>query len=47
MRRRSRERQRLALLIEDLRAVTRANMEDEINSFAEALNADLVLPEDF
>ena len=34
-------------LIEDLRAVTRANMEDEIKSFAEALNADLVLPEDF
>jgi len=34
-------------LIEDLRALTRANMEQEIDSFAEALDADLVLPEDF
>jgi hypothetical protein len=34
-------------LIEDLRALTRANMEQEIDTFAEALSADLVLPEDF
>jgi hypothetical protein len=34
-------------LIEDLRALTRSNMEQEIDSFVEALTADLVLPEDF
>jgi len=34
-------------LIEDLRALTRSNMEQEIDSFTEALAADLVLPEDF
>lgn len=34
-------------LIEDLRSLTRANMEQEIDSFTEALQADLVLPEDF
>ena len=34
-------------LIEDLRGLTRANMEQEIDSFAEALAAGLVLPEDF
>ena len=34
-------------LIEDLRTLTRANMEQEIDSFTEALDAGLVLPEDF
>ena len=34
-------------LVEDLRALTRSNMEQEIDSFSEALAADLVLPEDF
>jgi hypothetical protein len=34
-------------LLEDLRALTRSNMEQEIASFTEALDADLVLPEDF
>jgi len=34
-------------LIEDLRALTRANMEDEADRFAAALASDSVLPEDF
>jgi hypothetical protein len=34
-------------LIEDLRALTRANMEDEADRFAAALSADSILPEDF
>ena len=34
-------------LIEDLRALTRANMEEEADRFALALANDSVLPEDF
>jgi hypothetical protein len=34
-------------LIEDLRALTRANMEDEADRFAVALASDIILPEDF
>src|SRR5262245_53685910 len=34
-------------LIEDLRAITQANMEEEIEAFAGALAADNILPEDF
>ena len=34
-------------LIEDLRALTRANMEDETERFATALATDCILPEDF
>jgi RNase P subunit RPR2 len=34
-------------LIEDLRALTRANMEDEAERFAMALASDSILPEDF
>jgi hypothetical protein len=34
-------------LIEDLRALTRANMEDEADRFAAALSSDSILPEDF
>jgi hypothetical protein len=34
-------------LIEDLRALTRANMEDEAERFAAALASDSILPEDF
>src|SRR5262245_24384127 len=34
-------------LVEDLRALTRANMEEEIASFTAAIADDLVLPEDF
>jgi hypothetical protein len=34
-------------LIEDLRALTRANMEDEADRFATALASDCILPEDF
>ncbi len=34
-------------LIEDLRALTRSNMEQEIESFAAALSHDRILPEDF
>jgi hypothetical protein len=34
-------------LINDLRSVTRANMEEEIRSFTEALVGDRILPEDF
>jgi hypothetical protein len=34
-------------LLRDLKRLTRANMEDEIERFAGALSADLILPEDF
>jgi RNase P subunit RPR2 len=34
-------------LFEDLRAVTRANMEEEADRFAAALATDSILPEDF
>jgi hypothetical protein len=34
-------------LIRDLKRLTRANMEEEIDRFASALSADLILPEDF
>jgi hypothetical protein len=34
-------------LLEDLRALTRSNMEQEIESFAAALCHDRILPEDF
>jgi hypothetical protein len=34
-------------LIEDLRTLTRSNMEDEANRFAAALATDTILPEDF
>ena len=34
-------------LIEDLRSLTRANMEDEASRFAEALSSNSILPEDF
>lgn len=34
-------------LLEDLRLVARANREEEIERFAAALRADLILPEDF
>jgi hypothetical protein len=34
-------------LIRDLKRLTRANMEDEIDRFSSALSADLILPEDF
>ena len=34
-------------LLEDLRALTRSNMEDEAERFAVALATDSVLPEDF
>ena len=34
-------------LIEDLRALTRANMEEEADCFAAALASDSILPEDF
>jgi hypothetical protein len=34
-------------LIEDLRALIRANMEDEAERFAAALATDSILPEDF
>jgi hypothetical protein len=34
-------------LMEDLHALVRANMEEEIERFSRALNADHVLPEDF
>lgn len=35
------------LLVEDLRALTRSNMEDEANRFAAALATGCILPEDF
>ena len=34
-------------LIEDLRSLTRANMEEEADRFATALASDTILPEDF
>lgn len=34
-------------LVEDLRTMTRANMEEEADSLAEALATDSILPEDF
>jgi hypothetical protein len=34
-------------LVEDLRALTRANMQDEAERFAKALASDTILPEDF
>jgi hypothetical protein len=34
-------------LIEDLRALTRANMQDEAARFAKALASNTILPEDF
>lgn len=34
-------------LVRDLRKLTRANMEDEIERFRAALDADAILPEDF
>jgi hypothetical protein len=34
-------------LMRDLKRLTRANMEDEIDVFSAALAADLILPEDF
>jgi hypothetical protein len=34
-------------LLRDLKRLTRANMEDEIERFSGALAADLILPEDF
>lgn len=37
----------LAELLSDLHQLTQANMADEIDRFAAALEADLILPEDF
>jgi phage terminase large subunit GpA-like protein len=37
----------LTEMLSDLRRLTRANMSEEIERFAAALNADLILPEDF
>jgi hypothetical protein len=34
-------------LVRDLKRLTRANMEDEIDRFVEALSVDAILPEDF
>ena len=34
-------------LLSDLRRLTQANMSEELERFAAALNADLILPEDF
>jgi hypothetical protein len=34
-------------MIEDLRSLTRANMEDEASRFAQALASNSILPEDF
>jgi hypothetical protein len=34
-------------LVRDLKRLTRANMEDEIERFSRALHADAILPEDF
>lgn len=34
-------------LVRDLKRLTRANMEDEIDRFVQALGADAILPEDF
>ncbi len=37
----------LADMLRDLRRLTQANMAEEIDRFVTALNADLILPEDF
>jgi hypothetical protein len=37
----------LADMLDDLRRLTQLNMSDEIDRFAAALHADLILPEDF
>ena len=37
----------LADMLDDLQRLTQANMSDEIERFAHALQADLILPEDF
>jgi hypothetical protein len=37
----------LTEMLSDLRRLTQANMSEEIERFASALNADLILPEDF
>ncbi len=37
----------LADMLDDLQRLTAANMADELDRFAAALNADLILPEDF
>ena len=37
----------VAEMLADLRRLTEANMNEEIERFAAALNADLILPEDF
>jgi hypothetical protein len=37
----------LAEMLDDLQRLTHANMADEIDRFASALHADLILPEDF
>ena len=34
-------------VLDDLQLLTRANMEEQIERFIAALNADLILPEDF
>ena len=34
-------------MLADLRALARANMEDEVDRFVHALETDLILPEDF
>ena len=34
-------------ILDDLELLTRANMEERIDAFVEALEADLILPEDF
>jgi hypothetical protein len=39
--------QGLADMLSDLRRLTQTNMNEEIERFAAALNADLILPEDF
>jgi hypothetical protein len=36
-----------SLLVEDMRALTRSNMQDEADSFASALATGCILPEDF
>jgi hypothetical protein len=37
----------LADMLDDLQRLTQANMSDELERFAYALQADLILPEDF
>jgi hypothetical protein len=39
--------QGLAAMLDDLRRLTHANMSEEIDRFAAALDKDLILPEDF